>query len=438
VPGHDFYEGIAAAASRGEASADELAAFEEHARECAACRAAYAAVLQFAALEFAVSREQGLAANGHAPGDVDSERLTRAFFERVAREGVQFAATPPAGQAVEPWARSASPGRAWMPQALRLAAMLVVGVALGAVFTGWIQTRAARPQPETRASAIAPDDRQSEIGRLSGELQRSRAETQAAAAELALARERNQQAEARYQQLRQQASQLQLALTTARADVAAAQQDLDGYRARVTTAETTLAASQARLNELQPLAREANAAQERARAAEATLADARTRVDDLARQVQASNDALERQRELMALGRDVTDLMGARNLHIIDVVDTDAQGRNRQAFGRVFFTENKSLVFYAFDLNDPRVVRADFEYRVWARKEAEPQRAQSLGIFYVDNAAQRRWVFKCSDPKVLSEIDSVFVTLEPKDSKRANPNGAKMLYAYLRGQPNHQ
>jgi hypothetical protein len=194
----------------------------------------------------------------------------------------------------------------------------------------------------------------------------------------------------------------------------------------------------ARLNELQPLQDEAHAARERAKKAEADLADARATLEQMTANVQESNDALERQRQLMALGRDVTDLMGARNLHIVDVVDTDPAGRNRKSFGRVFFTENKSLVFYAFDLNEARLQKASLEYRVWARKEAEPDRAQSLGIFYSDSDTQRRWVFKCSDPKILSEIDSVFVTLERKNSKSNNPNGTKLLYAYLRGQPNHQ
>ena len=213
---------------------------------------------------------------------------------------------------------------------------------------------------------------------------------------------------------------------------------MDRTRERAAVAETAMAANQARIDELQPLAQQASAAQERVRAAESALAETRARADALTIEVVAGNDALERQRQLMALGRDVTDLMGARNLHIVDVADTDPEGKTRKAFGRVFFTEDKSLVFYAYDLDESRLQRAAYEYRVWARKETEPQRAQSLGIFYSDNAAQHRWVFKCNDPKILSEIDTVFVTLERKDSKPTTPRGAELLYAYLRGQPNHQ
>jgi hypothetical protein len=51
--------------------------------------------------------------------------------------------------------------------------------------------------------------------------------------------------------------------------------------------------------------------------------------------------------------------------------------------------------------------------------------------------AQRRWVFKCDDPKILREIDSVFVTFGRPDGDSLHPEGSSLMYAYLRGQPNH-
>jgi hypothetical protein len=74
---------------------------------------------------------------------------------------------------------------------------------------------------------------------------------------------------------------------------------------------------------------------------------------------------------------------------------------------------------------------------VWGKKDGPGQAAKSLGIFYSDDKAQKRWVFKYDDPKVLSEIDSVFVTLEPPGKNLTEPKGDKFLYAYLRNQPNH-
>ena len=46
-------------------------------------------------------------------------------------------------------------------------------------------------------------------------------------------------------------------------------------------------------------------------------------------------------------------------------------------------------------------------------------------------------MFKYDDSKVLSEIDSVFVTLEPPGKNPSTPQGDKLLYAYLRNQANH-
>ncbi len=49
-------------------------------------------------------------------------------------------------------------------------------------------------------------------------------------------------------------------------------------------------------------------------------------------------------------GDEVHDLVAARNLHIIDVYDSDGKGKRQRAFGRVFYVEGRSLVFYAYDL----------------------------------------------------------------------------------------
>src|SRR5260370_7641581 len=120
---------------------------------------------------------------------------------------------------------------------------------------------------------------------------------------------------------------------------------------------------------------------------------------------------LDRERQMLQAGREVRDLMAARNLHIVDVFDTDSRGKTKPIFGRVFFTEGKSLVFYAYDLSEAKIEKGG-QYRVWGTKEGQEKQARSLGIFYSDDHAQRRWVFKYSDPKVLNEIDSVFATLK--------------------------
>jgi len=81
--------------------------------------------------------------------------------------------------------------------------------------------------------------------------------------------------------------------------------------------------------------------------------------------------------------------------------------------------------------------KANYQYRIWAKQEGGEKQVRSMGILYSDDKAQRRWKFQCNDPKILREIDSVFVTLEPADSDPKHPKGPNLMYAYLRGQPHH-
>ena len=160
-------------------------------------------------------------------------------------------------------------------------------------------------------------------------------------------------------------------------------------------------------------------------------------MSDTTEKLDDESNALSRERELLGKSRDITALMGARNLHILDVVDTDTRGKSRPAFGRIFFTEGKSLLFYAYDLNEAKLQKADYQYQVWAKKEGSSGHAEKLGIFYSDDKAQNRWVFKCDDPKVIKEIDSVFVTLGQPNSDPTHPKGLPLMYAYLHTAANH-
>jgi hypothetical protein len=167
-----------------------------------------------------------------------------------------------------------------------------------------------------------------------------------------------------------------------------------------------------------------------------SIAD-QVKLRDLEDALNEKSALVDQDRQLLRASHHVTDLMGARNLHIVDVVDTDPRGKSRPAFGRIFFTEGKSLIFYAYDLNQQKMQKADYQYQIWAKKEGPNQRPLRLGIFYSDDKTQSRWMFRCDDPKILREIDSVFVTFERSDSDRSHPEGPSLMYAYLRGQPNH-
>jgi hypothetical protein len=167
-----------------------------------------------------------------------------------------------------------------------------------------------------------------------------------------------------------------------------------------------------------------------------TIAAQDLEMQELYEKLTEQTEILERERTLLAAGRDIHDLMGARNLHIADVFDVDSKGKDQRAFGRIFYTEEKSLIFYAFDLGDRNTEKRNASFQVWGTRGPAQNPTQSLGIFYVDDQKQNRWLLKFEDPRILAEIDSVFVTIEPPGGS-ARPTGRKFLYAYLNANPNH-
>jgi hypothetical protein len=170
---------------------------------------------------------------------------------------------------------------------------------------------------------------------------------------------------------------------------------------------------------------------------EAAIASERAEVSTLSEQLKSQTATITQERELLAAGRDVRDLMGARNLHIVDVHDVDARGGKKpKSFGRIFYTEGKSLIFYAYDLDERKLAKANYSFEVWGERLGKPTSVRNLGILYTDNKALRRWALKIDDPQQLAEIDSVFVTLQ-RHEPGGKPLGQRILFAFLGGNANH-
>jgi hypothetical protein len=161
------------------------------------------------------------------------------------------------------------------------------------------------------------------------------------------------------------------------------------------------------------------------------------RIGELTGELKESNETSDRQKDFLASDRDIREVMGARQLYIADVFDVDHNGRKRKPFGRVFYTKGKSLIFYAFDLDEQPGSHDAKAFQVWGSPYEDQSSPVSLGVFYMDSEANRRWVFRSDDPTVLGQINAVFVTVEPKSDSRT-PTGKAFLYAYLRSAPtNH-
>jgi uncharacterized coiled-coil protein SlyX len=159
--------------------------------------------------------------------------------------------------------------------------------------------------------------------------------------------------------------------------------------------------------------------------------------EELTARLDATAAELQRERDLKSAKSEIGDLIAARSLHIVDVYDADPNGKRQRSFGRVFYIEGKSLVFYAYDLDDSGRFKANVVFHVWGGKAGVKEVTHSLGILHKDDAGQNRWAMTFDDPNVLAQINSVFVTAESANKHYDEPHGKKVLYAYFGSPPNH-
>jgi hypothetical protein len=160
-------------------------------------------------------------------------------------------------------------------------------------------------------------------------------------------------------------------------------------------------------------------------------------IRSLNERLQEQSSQKERDQDVLAAETKLRELVGARNLHIVDVYDTDANGKTKKAVGRVFYTQGQSLVFYAYDLSTNRSDTGKYAYYVWGHKEGSDESVRNLGTLDPDDVSQKRWMLKVNDAKALSNIDRVFVTLELNGKLDLRPHGKKILSAYLGSPVNH-
>jgi hypothetical protein len=162
----------------------------------------------------------------------------------------------------------------------------------------------------------------------------------------------------------------------------------------------------------------------------------RAQVSDLSSALREKNKSIAQQEELLEHDRDIRNLIGARDLYIAEIYDVAKTGKTQKPYGRVFYTKGKSLVFYAYDLDQQPGVKLASTFQAWGRKGVDQQHDINLGIFYQDDQSKKRWILKSNDPVTLAQIDAVFVTVEP-NGESAKPSGKPLLFTYLRLTPNH-
>lgn len=145
---------------------------------------------------------------------------------------------------------------------------------------------------------------------------------------------------------------------------------------------------------------------------------------------------INQQQQMLAADRDIRDLMGARDLLMAEVYDVGVNGKRNKPYGRVFYTKGKSLIFYAYDLDQAPGIKNASTFQAWGMRGPDRQEALNLGVMYVDNTTNKRWVLRFDNQQALQQINAVFVTVEPNGESRA-PRGKQVLFAFLDEVPNH-
>lgn len=444
---HDHFEELCALAALGQISEREFVELQSHLEVCPACRVEQVDYvnLMHHKLPLAIERERKRVTHaGRLRNFLSrSTRLEKQFLARAQQNGWRFSETLQPAPSF--WNRFLTlPGSLSYKHAAAL--ILVLSLASIAVLGYRLHVSNARNATLSREISklsgqnaaiqeqfdeIATSDNSKAVAAptVNSKNEAVRESSPAAdllAGEISRARDEHATALTRIQALE---SQLQAASSEAQA-----------LKTQVETGKSTGSQLESKLRETEASLNQMNEEIQKLRNVRSgptdQIAGEEARVKELSEKLKAQAETLDRERSLLAAGRDIRDLMGARNLHILDVFDVDGRGKSNRTFGRVFYTEGKSLIFYAFDLGDKKASLAKASFQAWGYQASHGRSFESLGIFYVDDKNQNRWVLKFDNSEVLAQIDSVFVTIEPSGGS-PKPTGHKLLYAYLNNRPNH-
>ena len=433
---HDEFLELCAASTSGDLTDDEQKRLQAHLAVCASCREA---LRQY---ESIVSNVIPAIAASEAPenvptttGDWSQEEAEKALFDRLAREEKDRVDRTDRRNGssyfphrILPFSSESTWRNVWMLYAAGI--LLFVAVGFFAYRVG------ARRATET-VKAPAPQLVQQEHGpaQASLEEQLSDAGHERELASTEIAQRDKMITDLRRQLARQstEINELKAAQTELESNLRAGdatKQDLSEQKtALAQKLESAQNNSHSLEEKLDSLAQQSAQDSARAKSSE-------SKANDLTQQLQEQQAAVEQRDELLAHDRDIRDVIGARELYIAEIYDVAGTGETKKPYGRVFYTRGKSLIFYAYDLDQQTEVKRASTFQAWGRRGPDRQRAINLGVFYEDNAARKRWILKCDDPKTLAQIDAVFVTVEPQGGSH-KPGNRTLLFASLKIDPNH-
>jgi hypothetical protein len=435
---HDEFLELCAASTSGDLTGDEQRRLREHLAICAPCREAlrqYESIVSDVIPAIAASEESEPAESVNTWSQEQQEEAEKALFDRLAGEGKH-----PPGETGKRNGSSIFPHRilpfssesTWRNVWMLYAAGILLFSALS-FFAYRVGMRggtdiAKGSQPEPTKQGTGPTQASLEEQLSDAGHDHAVVNTEISQRDKMIADLRRQLARQSAEINEMKAAQNQLEGTLRLGD--ANRKDLSQEKNELTEKlESAQNNSRSLQEKLDSLAQQSTQDAARAKASE-------SKVSDLTRALEEQQSALEQRNELLAHDRDIRELMGARDLYIAEIYDVAGTGETKKPYGRVFYTRGKSLIFYAYDLDQQSELKRVSTFQAWGRRGPDRQQAINLGVFYEDNATKKRWILKCDDPKTLAQIDAVFVTVEPNGGSH-KPSSKPLLFAYLKVNPNH-
>jgi hypothetical protein len=425
--GHEYFEELSALSSVGQISAAQHQELTDHLRTCSLCRETYADFMHLTHGELPLATAEASAPEvaGRHASFFGKDYGTR-FAAEARKRGIELSPESSQRRLWREWRFS------FLPQLSNATASLLVLVGLFCI-AGILAYRWRDAESRTRELAPQVAELSSQNAELQKRLNSLSQEKRSLTHDLQIPGNEDKAPTAQLKAMSDEVEKDNLALRTLSAQLSAAnersttaEERAQDSEQKMHESERTLLVAQSELASLR-VSDTGDSGEKAARVAE---------VAELSRRVHEQEEVIDKQQKLLSVDQDVRNLMSARNLHITDIFDVDGKGKRKSAFGRVFYTEGKSLIFYAFDLDAPKFADAKHSFQAWGQLSDTSTSAVNLGIFYVDDPAQKRWTLRFDNPAVLDKLSAVFVTVEPHGGA-SKPSGQKLMYAYLGHEPNH-
>ena len=406
---HDEFIALCALFFAGELSDEEWALLQVHLAYCEPCRKTFEEYQQIDQVAVPAMAASAAAESGRETANA------RFSLENAEKRLMKELDGLPASPKVAPSNRAR-----WA-----IAASLIGVVALSAAWLSLSHVTHTKSAPRVEASIANHPKATAVPAKPMIAVTAPKPLPQPAATDVADAKLRKQlrTANERYKQLNVTAKDMEQQLGALQSQVQETSSERDALRQQLAEAQS----------EVQTLQVKANAIHSTAQDQKLRLADLQTTVDVLNSSLQEKTRTLALDQQFLKHDRQIRNLIAARHLYIADIYNVKENGATAKPFGRIFYTKDESLVFYAYDL-DKQVRRNKLvSYQVWGSGSNQPE--VSLGLFSRDGK-QKCWILHFDNHRTLARLNKVFVTVEPPGGS-SKPTGKQILMAYLRIQPNH-